>query len=74
MLATIDAVDQDVGRARQFVGQAAFDAQKTVQRSQIMDLLRRQRIQDFVANLRAEAKIVDNRKKIDQAARRSEET
>ncbi|HEX2779864.1 MAG TPA: peptidylprolyl isomerase [Gemmatimonadaceae bacterium] len=58
--------------ARKLADRAAFDAQKTAQRNQILDLLRRQRIQDFVANLRAEAKIVDNRKKIDQATRRSE--
>ncbi|HEX8850116.1 MAG TPA: peptidyl-prolyl cis-trans isomerase [Gemmatimonadaceae bacterium] len=58
--------------ARTQADRAAFDAQKVAQRGQILDLLRRQRIQDFVQNLRAEAKIVDNRKKIDQATRRSE--
>ena len=58
--------------ARKQADRAAFDAQKVAQRNQITDLLRRQRIQDFVQNLRAEAKIVDNRKKIDQATRRSE--
>ncbi|NUQ20285.1 MAG: hypothetical protein HOQ09_04925 [Gemmatimonadaceae bacterium] len=58
--------------ARKPADRAAFDAQKVAQRGQILDLLRRQRIQDFVTNLRAEAKIVDNRKKIDQATRRSE--
>ena len=58
--------------ARKQADRAAFDAQKVAQRAQILDLLRRQRIQDFVQNLRTEAKIVDNRKKIDQATRRSE--
>ena len=58
--------------ARKEADRAAFDAQKVAQRGQILDLLRRQRIQDFVQNLRAEAKVVDNRKKIDQATRRSE--
>ena len=59
---------------RHLADRAAFDAQKTAQRNQIMNLLRNQRIQDFVTNLRAEAKIVDNRKKIDLANHRSEES
>ena len=59
---------------RKLADRAAFDAQKTQQRASIMDLLRRKRVQDFVANLRAAAKIDDNRKSIDAASRRSSDT
>lgn len=55
---------------RKQTDRAAFDAQKDQQRASLMDLLRRKRIQDFVVNLRAAAKIDDNRKSIDAAARR----
>ena len=55
---------------RKLTDRAAFDAQKNQQRASLMDLLRRKRIQDFVVNLRAAAKIDDNRKSIDAAARR----
>lgn len=56
---------------RKLTDRAAFDAQKDQQRASLMDLLRRKRIQDFVVNLRAAAKIDDNRKSIDAASRRS---
>ena len=55
---------------RKLTDRAAFDAQKNQQRASLMDLLRRKRIQDFVVNLRAAAKIDDNRKSIDAASRR----
>lgn len=55
---------------RKLADRAAFDAQKDQQRASIMDLLRRKRVQDFVTNLRAAARIEDNRKSIDAAARR----
>ena len=56
---------------RKLADRATFDAQKDQQRASLMDLLRRKRIQDFVVNLRAAAKIDDNRKSIDAATRRS---
>ena len=55
---------------RTLTDRAAFDAQKDQQRASLMDLLRRKRVQDFVVNLRAAAKIDDNRKSIDAASRR----
>ena len=55
---------------RKLTDRAAFDAQKDQQRASLMDLLRRKRIQDFIVNLRAAAKIDDNRKSIDAASRR----
>jgi peptidyl-prolyl cis-trans isomerase D len=71
---TPDAVVVERVDARKPADRAAFDAQKVAQRAQLEDLLRRKRVQDFVANLRAEAKIVNNQKKIEQAARRTSET
>ena len=59
---------------RKLADRAGFEAQRDQQRASIMDLLRRKRVQDFVANLRAAAKIDDNRKSIDAATRRSSET
>jgi parvulin-like peptidyl-prolyl isomerase len=68
---TPDAVVVERVDARKPANRAAFDAQKVAQRAQLLDLLRRKRVQDFVANLRTEAKIVNNQKKIEQAARRT---
>ena len=68
---TPEAVVVERVDARKPADRAAFDAQKVAQRAQLLDLLRRKRVQDFVANLRAEAKIVNNQKKIEQAARRT---
>ena len=56
---------------RKLSDRAGFDAQKDQQRASIMDLLRRKRVQDFITNLRAAAKIDDNRKSIDAASRRT---
>ena len=71
---TPDAVVVERVDARKPADRGAFDAQKVAQRAQLLDLLRRKRVQDFVANLRSEAKIVNNQKKIEQAARRTSET
>lgn len=48
---------------------AAFEKQKDAMRQQVLQGLRRQRVQQFVENLRKAAKIEDNRKKIDAAQR-----
>lgn len=69
---TPDAVVVERVDWRKLADRAAFDAQKLTQRSQLSDLLRRKRVQDFITNLRAEAKIVNNQKKIEQASRRTE--
>jgi peptidyl-prolyl cis-trans isomerase D len=71
---TPDAVVVERVDARKLADRGAFDAQKVAQRAQLENLLRRKRVQDFVANLRAEAKIVNNQKKIEQAAKRTSES
>ncbi|HWE41829.1 MAG TPA: peptidyl-prolyl cis-trans isomerase, partial [Gemmatimonadaceae bacterium] len=71
---TPDAVVVERVDARKLAERGAFEAQKVAQRAQLEELLRRKRVQDFVANLRAEAKIVNNQKKIEQAARRTSES
>ena len=50
---------------------AAFEAQKDVLRQQAMQQLKRQRVQEFLANLRAVAKIDDRRKQVEASARRT---
>ena len=55
--------------ARKDADRAAFDAQKTSQRAQLSDLYRRKKVQDFLANLRANADVEDHRNDI---ARRAE--
>src|SRR5437667_1315747 len=50
---------------------AAFEAQKDVLRQQALQQLRRQRVQEFLANLRAVAKIDDRRKQVETSARRT---
>ncbi|MEJ7810851.1 MAG: peptidyl-prolyl cis-trans isomerase [Gemmatimonadaceae bacterium] len=49
---------------RQLADQAAWEAQKQVQRTALTGRLREQRVQQFMSNLREEAKIVDDRRKI----------
>jgi len=48
---------------------AAFDKQKQQQRQQMLDRVRQQRVQQYVASLRDAAKIVDNRRLVKQNAR-----
>jgi peptidyl-prolyl cis-trans isomerase D len=50
---------------------AAWEAQKATQRQQLMQGLRQQRIQAFLQQLRADAKIDDRRKSLAQAARQT---
>src|SRR5947209_20342905 len=50
---------------------AAFEAQKDVLRQQAVQQLKRQRVQEFLANLRAVAKIDDRRKQVEASARRT---
>ena len=50
---------------------AAFEAQKDVLRQQALQQARRQRVQEFLANLRAVAKIDDRRKQVEASARRT---
>ena len=49
----------------------AFEAQKEMLRQQELQQLRQQRVRDFLANLRAVAKIDDKRKQIEASARRT---
>ena len=48
----------------------AWQAQKAQQREQVTNALKQQRIRDYLAGLRESAKIVDNRKDVQAAARR----
>jgi peptidyl-prolyl cis-trans isomerase D len=50
---------------------AAWEAQKATQRQSVMQGLRQQRIQAFLQQLRADAKIEDRRKELAQAARQT---
>jgi peptidyl-prolyl cis-trans isomerase D len=49
----------------------AFEAQREMLRQQELQQLRQQRVRDFLANLRAVAKIDDKRKQIEASARRT---
>lgn len=48
---------------------AAWEEQKDQQRARVLQGMRQQRVQQFVANLREKAEIVDNRKEIAQQSR-----
>ena len=50
---------------------AAFDKQKTEQRQQMLQRVRQQRVQQYVASLRDAAKIEDNRRLVKQNARQA---
>ena len=60
----VERVDRRVPANR-----ATFDAQKEGLRQQELQQLRRQRVTDYLANLRAVAKVDDKRKKIQTASR-----
>ena len=51
---------------------AVWEAQKATQRAQLTEQLRRQRIEEFVANLRRAADVEDLRREVNAAARRME--
>ena len=50
---------------------AAFEAQKDALRAQSLQQLRQQRVKEFLANLRAVAKIDDKRKQVEASTRRT---
>jgi hypothetical protein len=50
---------------------AAWEKQKDQQRAELLQQQRRQRIQEFMAALRDNAKIEDNRKQIEQQNRQA---
>jgi len=62
----VERVDNRIPASR-----AVFEAQKEVLRQQELQQLRQQRVREFLANLRAVAKIDDKRKQIEASARRS---
>ncbi len=64
-------VVERVDNNRISANRATFDAQKEALRQQDLQQLRQQRVRDFLANLRAVAKIDDKRKQIEASARRS---
>jgi peptidyl-prolyl cis-trans isomerase D len=49
----------------------AFEAQKETFRQQVLQLLRQERVRDFLANLKAVAKIDDRRKQVEASIRRT---
>ncbi len=62
----VERVDNRIPASR-----AAFEAQKDALRQQELQQLRQQRVRDFLANLRAVAKIDDKRKQIEASSRRA---
>src|SRR5438034_8900169 len=65
-LVVVERVDNRFPASR-----AAFETQKDVLRQQALATLRRQRVSEFLANLRAVAKIDDRRKQVEASARRT---
>ena len=57
--------------ARVVADSAAWEKQKDIQRAQLTNQIRQQRIRQFLTNLRESAKIVDNRKDVESANRRT---
>ncbi|MDP9279922.1 MAG: peptidyl-prolyl cis-trans isomerase [Gemmatimonadota bacterium] len=57
--------------SRSPASRTAFEAQSAMLRQQELQQLRQQRVRDFLANLRAVAKVDDKRKQIEASARRS---
>ena len=49
---------------------AAFEAQKKVQRDQMLQALREQKVRDYLEGLRKSADVKDNRRAVESAARR----
>src|SRR2546423_2277440 len=62
----VERVDNRIPASR-----TAFEAQKAQLRQQAMDQFRRQRVNEFLANLRAVAKIDDRRKQVEASSRRT---
>jgi peptidyl-prolyl cis-trans isomerase D len=62
----VERVDNRIPASR-----AAFEAQKATLKAQTLNQLKRQRVTEFLANLKAVAKIDDRRKQIEASARRT---
>jgi peptidyl-prolyl cis-trans isomerase D len=62
----VERVDSRIPASR-----TAFEAQKETLRQQELQQLRQQRVRDFLANLRAVAKIDDRRKQVEASSRRT---
>ena len=62
----VERVDNRIPASR-----TAFEAQKEMLRQTALQQLRQERVRDFLANLRAVAKIDDKRKRIEASARRT---
>jgi peptidyl-prolyl cis-trans isomerase D len=62
----VERVDNRIPASR-----TAFEAQKSTLKSQALQQLRRARINEFLANLKAVAKIDDRRKQVEASARRT---
>jgi len=62
----VERVDNRIPASR-----AAFEAQKETLRAQALQQFRRQRINEFLANLKAVAKLDDRRKQVEASARRT---
>ena len=58
---------------RDSASRAAFDSQKEGFKQQAMTALRRQRVSEFLSNLKAVAKIDDRRKQVESSARRAQQ-
>ena len=62
----VERVDQRVLQDR-----AQWEKVKDAQRAQATQQLRQQRVRDFMANLRASAKVTDRRKEVESANRQT---
>src|SRR6185295_70760 len=58
---------------RDLASRAAFESQKEGFKQQAMTALRRQRVSEFLSNLKAVAKIDDRRKQVESSARRAQQ-
>jgi peptidyl-prolyl cis-trans isomerase D len=66
---THDAIFIERVNRRVLTDSLAWDKQKPVQRAQVTDQFRQQRIRDFLKNLRESAKVEDKRKEVELANR-----
>lgn len=66
---TYDAIFIEKVNQRVVTDSLAWDTQKPVQRAQVIDQLRQQRVRDFLKNLRESAKVEDKRKEVELANR-----
>jgi len=62
----VERVDNRIPASR-----SAFEAQKATLKQQALNQLRRQRITEFLSNLKAVAKINDRRKQVEASSRRT---